>query len=603
MRTSRFPKILGLVHLLPIFAQATLFENVGDIPRDISYDFVVIGGGTAGAVVANRLTENSKINVLVIEAGPSNVGVLNSEVPSFAPLLMKSPFDWNFTTIPQPGLNGRSESFSRGHILGGSSAINNIIYTRGSSSDYNRFAAFTEDAGWSWDNILPFILKNEKWSPPADNHNTSGQFDPRFHNTLGLNAVSLPGYPQVTDSRIIQTTRELKDEFPFNLDTNDGNPLGVSWVQATIGNGTRSTSATSYLSPFINRKNLFVVVNTVVTRVLPSSNGGSGITPDAKAKWLLPTGSSNITFTAKKELILSAGSIGTPHILLNSGIGDQNELNKIGIKTIHHLPDVGKNLSDHLLLGVAWHVNSTETADRLSNNNTFLETSLAEWTSTRTGPLVDIVGGINQVGFFRLPDNDTIFDQFPDPSSGNNSAHFEMAFTDSSGLAFTTPPAGFYFGIGLAVLSPVSRGSVTLNQSDPLGPPTIDPNYLSSSFDIHVLRAAIRSAVAFVSAPVWKGYILEPAGPFASVSVDDDDSLDQYIRGSALTGLHPIGTSSMSPKGAAFGVVDPDLSVKGINGLRIVDASIMPFVICGHIQAPTYAVAERAASLIKSKWL
>ncbi|KAF9002542.1 pyranose dehydrogenase [Cyathus striatus] len=565
-----------------------------EISVTTSSSLETILGGTAGAVVANRLTKNSKINVC-------NVGVLNSEVPSFAPFLLNTPFDWNFTTIPQPELNGRSAPFPRGHILGGSSAINDIIYTRGSSSDYDRFAAFTGDAGWSWDNILPFILKNEKWSPPADNHNTSGQFDPRFHNTFGLNSVSLPGYPQVADSRVIQTTKELKDKFPFNLDTNDGNPLGVSWVQATIGNGTRSTSATSYLSPFINRKNLFVVVNTVVTRVLQSSKGGLGITPDVRTVEVA-SGLSNIIFTAKKELILSAGSIGTPHILLNSGIGDQNELDKIGIKTIHHLPDVGKNLSDHSLLGVSWHVNSTETADRLSNNNTFLETSLAEWTSTRTGPLVDIVGGINQVGFFRLPDNDTIFDQFPDPSSGNNSAHFEMAFADSSGIASTTPPAGFYFGIGLAVLSPVSRGSLTLNQSNPLGPPTIDPNYLSSSFDIHVLRAAIRSAVAFVSAPVWKGYILEPAGPFANVNVDDDDSLDQYIRDIASTGLHPIGTASMSPRGAAFGVVDPDLSVKGINGLRIVDASIMPFVICGHTQAPTYAVAERAASLIKSKW-
>ncbi|KAG6887727.1 hypothetical protein C0992_010947 [Termitomyces sp. T32_za158] len=353
MRAIILSTAIALNSLFVLLSHAALIE-ISDIPRHIKFDFVIIGGGTAGNVIANRLTENDKVNVLVLEAGPSNDGVIASQIPFFAPQLTQpSPYDWNYTTTPQPGLGGRPIPYPRGHILGGSSSTNWLVYTRGSSEDFDRYAKVTRDQGWSWNSILPYFKKSEKWSVPADHHNITGQFNPGVHGFKGEVAVSLAGFPSPIDQRVINATSQAGNDFKFNLDFNSGKPLGLGWAQTTIKDGVRSSSATAYLAPqFLQRKNLYVAVNAQVSRVLQTSHGRNPAFRSVEFRQ--SSGGPLKTVTAMKEVILSAGTIGTPHILMNSGIGDAKTLKVVGVQPLVDLPDVGQNLADHPVIGNTW---------------------------------------------------------------------------------------------------------------------------------------------------------------------------------------------------------------------------------------------------------
>ncbi|KAF7357723.1 Pyranose dehydrogenase [Mycena venus] len=574
-----------------------LYENnSGLVKSDVQFDFIVVGGGTAGSVIANRLTENPNHSVLVLEAGGSNENVLDIIVPFFnIRAVPNTPQDWNYTTTAQTGLNGRSIPYPRGHVLGGSSSVNGLAYTRGSKDDYDRYARLSGDEGWSWDRLIPYMRKTERFHPPS---NPTEQFNPAVHSFTGINSVSLPAFPRDTDARVFATSSELSDEFPFNIDMNSGAPLGIGWAQVSIKNGSRSSAATSYLAPqYIARPNLHVVLNTMVTRVLQSGSDSKTGQPAFQTIEYSSNvrGSPRFRVTATKEVILSAGSIGTPHILMHSGIGDSASLAALGIAPVHNLPSVGKNLSDHSFLRSSWLVNSTKTFDNLERNATLAAEALEEWTTTKTGPLVDSI--TSQIGWLRLPNNSSILQNFPDPSSGPLSPHFEMLFTN--GVPGTPPATGNYFTISTGVVSPSSRGSVTLNSTDPFDPPVINPNLLGSELDLSIMREAVRATQRFVAAPTLADYILSP------ISINDtasDTELDAFIRNHATSLDHPVGTAAMSPPHAGYGVVDPDLTVKGLVGLRIVDASVFEYVVAAHTQASVYIFAERAADLIKAKF-
>ncbi|KAF8582565.1 GMC oxidoreductase [Ramaria rubella] len=594
--------IFGALNAFNI-CRAAIYESPSLLPA-LTYDFVIVGGGTAGNAVANRLTENPDYSVLVLEAGGSNIGVTESIVPYlFTELLGNNPFNWNYSTTPQVGLGGRSIPYPRGHLLGGCSSHNGMYYTRGSSDDYDRFARVTGDPGWSWDNLQPYIRKNEKWTEPTDHHNTTGQFNPAVHSFTGINSVSLAGFAYPIDNMVIQATQQLSEEFPFNLDMNSGSPLGVGWLQTTIKDGKRSSSATSYLGPeFIKRPNLHVLLNAQVTRLIKSNHPHQNLAFNT-VEFAQSVDSPKIHVTASKEVVLSAGTIGTPYILMNSGIGDQQDLQAVGIVPILDLPSVGKNVSDQPFVGNSWFVNSTDTLDDISRNSTVFDEALALWNRTRSGPFVDTSG--SHLGYLRLPENSSIFNEVSDPAAGPRTPHFEFVTGVSWGLINSagmskSPPVGHFMSVEVGVVSPLARGSVKLASNNPFTPPLIDPALFGTQYDMFVTRAAIRSAQRFLTAPAWKGYVLQPFGALANATTDDE--LDDYIRQNGGTTLHMVGSAAMSARDAKYGVVDPDLLVKGVTGLRIIDASVMPFIPSAHTQAATYIIAERGADLIKAAW-
>lgn len=599
-----FYSLVMRLHLLPQWALLSLaflastssgviVHRAIDILKE-HYDFIVVGGGTAGLVVANRLSENPVYLVLVIEAGGPSENVFNSHVPFFNGRLFKTSADWNYTTEPMPGLGGRNMDYPEGHILGGTSCINGQAYTRGSSDDYDRYAKITGDLGWSWDNLQQYFRKNERWTTPADLHNTTGEFNPSVHGYDGINYVSLAGYVTSFDYRVMKATTELPDEFPFNLDMNSGYQLGIGWAPFTIGGGERSSSARTYLAPqFLARPNLHVLVNSRVSRVLQTGSH-DGVPSFRGVELTQGTNAKSIHVTAKKEVILSSGVVGTPNILLHSGIGDPKLLSSVGVKPLIDLPDVGQNLTDHPFVPNTWLVNSTETFETALRNATLAAEQLKQWNETRTGPYAGPT--FNIAGWTRMPNNASIFQNFTDPSAGPNTGHFEFIIANGK-TRLPIPPTGNFMVIGSVLVTPHSRGNVTIKTNNPFDLPSINPNFLDSDFDIFALREAVRTIRRFAKAPVWSDYILSLVD-----TATTNQELDQFIRSTAITVSHGVGTSAMSPKGADYGVTDPDLRVKKVSDLRVVDASVLPLIPAGHTQAPTYAVAERAADLIKAAW-
>ncbi|PIL22608.1 hypothetical protein GSI_15298 [Ganoderma sinense ZZ0214-1] len=253
-------------------ALGVIFESPPSEILDKNYDIIIIGAGAGGAVMANRLSEDPGTRVLLIEAGGSDFMNLNISAPGLSSTLSRSRFDWNFTTTAQAGLNNRSVPYPRGFVLGGSTAINLMIYNRGTIDDFNRFADVSGDEGWSWARLLPFIFKVDKMTAPTDGHNTTGQFNPALHSTHGIVDISVPGMSLAIDTRGLAASAELSQQFPFNLDYNSGDTIGLSWTQSTIHHGRRVTSATSYLAEAFNRTNLDILVNTRVTRIVPVGN-------------------------------------------------------------------------------------------------------------------------------------------------------------------------------------------------------------------------------------------------------------------------------------------------------------------------------------------
>jgi choline dehydrogenase-like flavoprotein len=582
-------------------AHAALYTNLELLPHT-DFDFVVIGGGPGGSVVASRLSEDPSVSVLLVEAGPTQDQFEpNVEIPYLSVRLAPNTgLDWNYTTTPQAGLANRSIAYPRGKLLGGSSAINYLVWTRGSADDYDRWANVTGDSGWSWDAIFPFAKKVENLVPPADGHNTTGEIIPKVHGYSGPLGVSVQNWPNHLVPRILETTQELSDEFPYNKDQNSGYPLGIGWSQWSIENGTRTTSATAYLNPFVSRSNLAVLTNTLAAKLIKTGTTSGSL---AFRKVQLSSGLSDLsrTVTARHEVIVSAGSVNSPQLLMLSGIGNQKDLESVGVQPQVNLPGVGRNLHDHSLVYLNWEVNATFTQDDITANATLFANTLQQWITQRKGIFTS--GISQQIGWLRLPENSTALQTVPDPAAGPDSPHYEILFVDHwTNRVVPAPAEGRYLTIVVALAAPTGRGTVKLNSTNPFDFPIIDPALLATKSDKLIFRDALKETMRIVKAPAWKNYIIGPAGTTGNLTTNK--AIDQYIADTAFTVYHPVGTCSMAAWNdtTGLGVVNPDLTVKGTLGLRVVDASVIPYIPGAHTQAPTYIVAERAAKLIKTRY-
>lgn len=523
----------------------------------MDFDYVIVGGGSAGCVLANRLSADSRHRVCLIEAGPTDDNLLVKIPAGIIALMRSNKRNWRYYTTPQKHLNNRQSYIPRGKMLGGSSSVNAMVYTRGHKWDYDHWAELG-NKGWSWDEVLPIFKRCENNSRGADD----------FHGTGGPLNVSDLTFTHPVSSAFVEACVEAG--MPAKHDFNDDLQEGVGLYQVTQINGERSNVARGYLTPILDRANLTVMTNSLVTRVLMDGKRATGV------EYLSAGRTQRIS---AGTVILSGGSINSPQLLLLSGIGAKEQLQPHGIEQLHELPGVGQNLQDH---PDALLVQKSRRHDTLSLGPAYLLKAikgLKDYFSKRQGPMTSNVAEAG--GFVKSRPEEPI----PDLQ-----LHLSACLLDQHGLNLP-----FTFGWGysahVCILRPKSRGSVTLKDANPKTPALIDPNLLSDPDDMErLLRGVklIRAAMQNKALAPWRDEEV-----FPGAAAQDDEALREFIRNKAETIYHPVGTCKMGND--AMAVVDDQLKVHGLEGLYVVDASIIPTLIGGNTNAPTVMIAEKAA--------
>ncbi|KAA1466042.1 aryl-alcohol-oxidase from pleurotus Eryingii [Dentipellis sp. KUC8613] len=599
---ARLASLLAL-GLLPA-ASAVLYTDPSQVPSTKRYDYVVIGSGAGGATVARRLAEDPRFNVLLMEAGIDDAGRLDVQVPYLDVFTAGTAIDWNITTLPQPGLKGRTIAYTRGKVLGGTtnlstqcSFLDYMCYNRGPRDDWEKYARVTGDPGWSWNALQGVMRRIERLTTPADNSSLVGRVDPSIHGLTGPLSITVRGFEYDIDHRIVQTTQQLP-EFPFNLDHNSGDMLGIGYTQSTIYRGARDSSTTSYIRPFLNRPNFDVVINAQATKLLQTATEFN-LPAFRGVQFARSASSPRYTVYATREVIVSAGAIHSPQLLLLSGIGPPNELRAVNITPIVNAPYVGKNLQDHPLLSNTFEVDprGALTGDDIARNQTLQNIFLNQWIQSRSGPFT--VGSPNLLGFFRMPNGTGIFQNVSDPTSGPRSPHYEfLTFTGFVSFVEPPPQTGHYLTILTALMAPIGRGSVRLPNNNPFAKPIVDLGILAAREDVQVMRESVKAVRRFVKATPWQGYVLREHGAFANATTDAQ--IEDYVRSNTATVFHASSSLAMGAVNSITGVLNPDLTVRGTRGLRVVDLSAAPTVPEAHPLGAVYIMAERAADLIKS---
>ena len=526
------------------------------------FDYIIIGGGSAGCVLAARLSENPDINVALLEAGPVDRSVLIHCPAGLALLAKTGQTNWQFDTEPQAGLNGRTGYQPRGKVLGGSSSINAMVYTRGHRADYDHWAA-QGNPGWSYDEVLPYFKRAE--------HNERGA--DAFHGSGGpLNVMDLIS-PNPVAPLFVQAG--LEAGFAHNPDFNGERQEGVGLYQVTHKNGERYSAAKAYLTPNLARPNLQVFTNAHTTRILLERKRAVGVE--------FHQGGQVKQLRAAREVLLCAGALQSPQILMLSGVGPHAHLLENGIATLHDLPGVGQNLHDHVDVVQVVHAPQAKALFGLSlTGMARVVQGVFEWRRHRTGLLTSNFAEAG--GFIKSQTSEPI----PDLQ-----LHFVVGKLVDHGR---TTPLGHGYSCHVCLLRPRSRGSVQLASKDPLAPPLIDPNFLSDRDDMERLLRGFKLMRHILSqaalAPLHGKELV------ASARARTDVEIEHYIRDHADTIYHPVGSCRMG--NGPLDVVNAQLRVRGIDALRVVDASIMPRVVGGNTHAPVVMIAEKAADMIKA---
>ncbi|MCF8209434.1 MAG: choline dehydrogenase [Rhodoferax sp.] len=526
------------------------------------FDFIIVGGGSAGCVLAGRLSEDPEVTVALLEAGPVDQSVLIHCPAGLAVIARTGAANWKFETTVQPGLNGRRGYQPRGKVLGGSSSINAMVYIRGQREDYDHWAALG-NSGWSFEDVLPYFLRTEDNARGA-----SG-----WHGSGGPLHVMDPVSPNPLGAVFVEAGRQAG--YAVNPDFNGASQEGVGLYQVTHKNGERFSAAKAYVTPHLRRPNLQVFTGAHVTRILLEQQRAIGVE--------FVQGGELKQLRAGAEVLLCAGALQSPQILMLSGIGPRQHLAEKGIATVLDLPGVGENLHDHL--DVVQVVNVPGLTQSFGTSPAGVLAAIKgmlEWRQRRTGLLTsnfaEAGGFVKSQAQERTPDL-----QF----------HFTVAKLADHGRATVW---GHGYSCHVCQLRPLSRGRLTLASKDPFDAPLIDPNFLGVREDMECLMRGFRIMRNVLQQPALAA--LGGRETAASAQAVSDLHVEQFIREHADTVYHPVGTCRMGKDSLA--VVNAALQVHGVQGLRVVDASVMPRLVSGNTNAPTVMIAEKAADLIRS---
>ena len=527
-----------------------------------SYDYIIVGAGTAGCVLANRLSADPNVSVLLLEAGGKDNYIWTKIPVGYLYCIGNPKVDWGFKTEPEPGLNGRAIDYPRGKVLGGCSSINGMIYMRGQARDYDHWAQLG-NPGWGWDDVLPYFLKSEDnlALAPSELHARGGEWrieKPRLSWEIldaFMEAAQQAGLPKVDD---------------FNTGDNEG----VGYFHVNQKRGWRWNTSRGFLKPIRNRRNLRVVTGAHTKRVTLADNRAVGIVFDLNG--------AEQTADAKGEIILAAGAVASPTILQLSGIGPGEVLREHGLHVMHELAGVGENLQDHLQIRCAYKVEGVETLNERANSLIGKLGIGLEYFLFQRGPMTMAP---SQLGAFAKSD--------PSYDTPNIQYHVQPLTLDKFGEPLHTFPA---FTASVCNLRPESRGTIRIKSADPYDSPAIRPNYLSAERDRQVAAQAVRYTRNIVGQPALAKYRPQEFKPGLELETQED--LVKAAGDISSTIFHPIGTCKMGDDPMA--VVDGRLRVHGLRGLRVVDASVMPTITSGNTNSPTLMIAEKAAEMIKA---